>query len=152
MTRNATSKEFCSGDSVYYECPDDKFNSWHGPGKVIGIESKIVFVRHGGDLVRVSLAHLKTVKESSRVLPVPQKEVSSLKPVALPFHPQSYPLENNLSSFDDMILITADVDESFMSLESAPVGIEEDTDDNEVAVEMRVIFTEQEKYRRICDK
>ena len=33
-------------------------NRWHGPGKVIGQDGKVVFVRHGDQLVRVSTCRI----------------------------------------------------------------------------------------------
>ena len=39
------------GDEVYYERNDS--NQWKGPGTVIGKENKQVFVRHGGQHMRV---------------------------------------------------------------------------------------------------
>ena len=46
-----------SGDNkVYYKRPDGK--EWKGPGVVIGVEGVVVFVRHGGSLVRVHRCRL----------------------------------------------------------------------------------------------
>ena len=50
------SKEFANGDHVYYRRPDSK--ELHGPGVVIGSNGKIVWVQHGGSLLRVSPVHL----------------------------------------------------------------------------------------------
>ena len=67
QTRDATSKEFCVGDSVYYKRPDGKSKDWHGPATVIGTDSKIVFIRHGGQVLRVSPIHLRAVVDSPKV-------------------------------------------------------------------------------------
>ena len=68
QTRTTTSKEFNNGDTVYYKRNSD--NDWHGPGTIIGIDGKVVLVRHGGNVLRVSPCHLTKVnKENSRLLP-----------------------------------------------------------------------------------
>ena len=45
-------KTFNIGDSVFYK--RDNQTRWLGPGKVLGQDGKVIFVRHGGSLVRVS--------------------------------------------------------------------------------------------------
>ena len=46
------SERFDTGCKVFYK--RDKCNKWKGPGRVIGQDGKMVFVRHGGVYVRVS--------------------------------------------------------------------------------------------------
>ena len=41
----------CSGDEVFYKRAIDK--KWHGPARVIGTDSSIVFLRHGGSILRI---------------------------------------------------------------------------------------------------
>ena len=48
-----------AGDKVYYKRPDNK--EWRGPGVVIGHDGSVVFVRHGGLLVRVHKCRLRLV-------------------------------------------------------------------------------------------
>ena len=48
-----------TGDKVYYKRPDSK--EWKGPGVVIGQDGVVVFVRHGGILVRVHQCRLTKV-------------------------------------------------------------------------------------------
>ena len=79
QTRDATSKEFCVGDSVYYKRPDGKSKDWHGPATVIGTDSKIVFVRHGGQVLRVSPIHLRAVVDNPKVSSS-KKKSNSQKP------------------------------------------------------------------------
>ena len=43
---------FQNGEKVFYKRDDS--NRWRGPGKVIGQDGKIVFIRHGSQLVRVA--------------------------------------------------------------------------------------------------
>ena len=43
------------GDKVYYKRPGNK--EWKGPGRVIGQDGKIVFVRHGV-VVRVHVCRI----------------------------------------------------------------------------------------------
>ena len=52
----AVEENFNQGDKVYYKRDDG--SRWRGPGKVIGQDNKIVFVRHGDQLVRVSTCRL----------------------------------------------------------------------------------------------
>ena len=47
---------FITGDRVFYKRDDS--NKWRGPGKVIGQDGKIVFIRHGGQLVRVATCRI----------------------------------------------------------------------------------------------
>ena len=53
-------KTFSPGDLVYYkrECSD----RWMGPGKVLAQDGKVIFVRHGNSLVRVSANRLADAK------------------------------------------------------------------------------------------
>ena len=53
QTRSATSKSYVIGDSVYYKRKAEK--EWRGPGKIIGIDGKVILVRHGGQVVSVSV-------------------------------------------------------------------------------------------------
>ena len=49
-------QQFQQGDKVFYKRNGQL--RWLGPGKVLGQDGKIVFVRHGGNLVRVSVNRL----------------------------------------------------------------------------------------------
>ena len=48
------------GDRVYYKHPDG--HEWKGPGTVIGKDGSVIFVRHGGTLIRVHQSRLQKVK------------------------------------------------------------------------------------------
>lgn len=52
-TRIATALTYQSGDVVY--CKQQDSNCWNGPGKVISVDGKVVFVRHDGTYVRVHM-------------------------------------------------------------------------------------------------
>ena len=73
----AVEENFTQGDKVYYKRDDS--NRWRGPGKVIGQDGKMVFVRHGDQLVRVSTCRLVKVgqelgnKNTEKVLQEKQK-------------------------------------------------------------------------------
>uniref|UniRef100_A0A7M5XEQ1 Integrase catalytic domain-containing protein n=1 Tax=Clytia hemisphaerica TaxID=252671 RepID=A0A7M5XEQ1_9CNID len=85
QTRTTTSKEFNNGDTVYYKRNSDK--DWHGPGTIIGIDGKVVVVRHGGNVLRVSPCHLtKANKEKSgsspkEILIVPDEDEQPHVPI-----------------------------------------------------------------------
>ena len=86
QTRTTTSKDFNNGDRVYYKRNSD--NDWHGPGTIIGIDGKVVIVRHGGNVLRVSPCHLtKANKEKSQSLPkeiliIPDENVDQSQPAS----------------------------------------------------------------------
>lgn len=50
QTRDVYSENLQFGDLVYYK--RDNCKRWRGPGSIAGIDGKIIFVRHGGYLVR----------------------------------------------------------------------------------------------------
>ena len=71
-----TGKQFQTGDKVYYKKTDSPL--WKGPGTVIGQDSVVVFIRHGGTYVRVHSSRIRKVneeeiKDDSNVA-IPQKE------------------------------------------------------------------------------
>ena len=47
---------FQPGERVFYKRDDS--NRWRGPGKVIGQDGKVVFIRHGSQLVRVATCRI----------------------------------------------------------------------------------------------
>jgi transposase InsO family protein len=62
QVRPYTGDKYQLGDKVYYKRPDNR--EWKGPGRVIGQDGKIVFVRHGGVLVRVHVCRLRKCSET----------------------------------------------------------------------------------------
>lgn len=54
-----TDEKYETGDKVYYKRADSK--EWKGPGVVIGQDGTVIFVRHGGILVRVHHSRLNKV-------------------------------------------------------------------------------------------
>ena len=57
----ASEQVYQQKDKVYYK--RDNFKEWLGPGSVIGQEGKVIFVRHGGQVVRVSANRLVKANE-----------------------------------------------------------------------------------------
>ena len=55
---HSSPREFSPGDKLYYKRPDSQ--EWKGPGTVIGQDGPVVFVRHGGTLVRVHKCRLQS--------------------------------------------------------------------------------------------
>lgn len=62
------------GDKVYYKRPNGE--EWKGPGHVIGQDGSVIFVRHGGTLVRVHQTRLRKVKEEQEKIK-PEAESNS---------------------------------------------------------------------------
>ncbi|KAL5020643.1 hypothetical protein ScPMuIL_002273, partial [Solemya velum] len=58
QTRNC-GEHFDMRDKVFYKRPDSQ--EWKGPGVVIGQDGAVVFIRHGGTLVRVHRCRLSKV-------------------------------------------------------------------------------------------
>ena len=56
-----TSEVFSSGDSIYFKREDNL--KWKGPGKGIGQDGKVIFIRYGDQLVRVPTCRLVKVGE-----------------------------------------------------------------------------------------
>ena len=56
-TRPANNRDFFMGDTVLFKRPDRE--EWHGPVKIVGIDGKVVFVRHGGKIISVSPCNLR---------------------------------------------------------------------------------------------
>ena len=50
------SGQYQMGDRVYNKHPDG--HEWKGPGTVIGQDGSVIFVRHGGTLIRVHQSRL----------------------------------------------------------------------------------------------
>ena len=62
-TRTASSRDFANGDSVYYKRNDN--NEWRGPGRIIGVDGKVILVRHGGKVVSVAPCSIRKVNDNS---------------------------------------------------------------------------------------
>ena len=59
----ASEQVFMNGDRVFYKREGKE--RWLGPGKVVFQDGKVVFVRHGGDFIRVSPNRLQKVNSYS---------------------------------------------------------------------------------------
>ena len=55
-----TGERFFNGDKVFYKRTDSPL--WKGPGTVIGQDSVVVFIRHGGTYVRVHSSRVRKVE------------------------------------------------------------------------------------------
>ena len=53
-----TGAVYTIGDEVYYKRSDN--NKWKGPAKVIGQDGPVVFIRHGGQLVKAHICHIQS--------------------------------------------------------------------------------------------
>ena len=62
-----SSEKYVTGEKVFYKRPDSTV--WKGPGTVIGQDSVVVFVRHGGIYVRVHQSRLQRVNDTQQKNP-----------------------------------------------------------------------------------
>ena len=76
-TRN-TDEVYKSVNKVCYKRPNE--TKWKGPGVVIGVEGPVVFVRHGGSLVRVHRCRIQKVCGDKVVSSGNTEAVSSPRP------------------------------------------------------------------------
>ena len=69
-------EQFHQGEKIFYK--RDDCNRWRGPGKVIGQDGKILFIRHGSQLVRVATCRAVKVdimvREKSKGKATPEDE------------------------------------------------------------------------------
>ena len=70
-TRTATSKMFATGDHVCYKHNVSKV--WRGPGVILGVDSNLDLVPHGGSHLRASPCHPFKVKDDSQIVTTPVK-------------------------------------------------------------------------------
>ena len=55
------------GETAFYKREHDK--SWRGPGTILGIDGKIVFLRHGGNVIRAHRTHVMPDVLTSNITP-----------------------------------------------------------------------------------
>ena len=60
-TRECYSEELVNGDLIYYKRDDS--SRWRGPASIIGCDRKIIFVRHGGYVVRCHRSRVVKVND-----------------------------------------------------------------------------------------
>ena len=49
-------EHYSSGDKVFYKFGTD--SRWHGPGTIIGTDNKVIFLRHGGNVISTSQSRI----------------------------------------------------------------------------------------------
>jgi transposase InsO family protein len=59
----ASEQYYNNGDEIYYK--KDNMNRWLGPAKVLHQDGKVIFARHGGQLIRLSPNRVTKVKPTS---------------------------------------------------------------------------------------
>jgi len=123
--------EFCEpGDKIYYKRPDSQ--EWKGPGVVIGQDGPIVFVRHGGMIVRVHKCRLRKVNQPENDNKDPDQNRDELVQNLQDNQPDSSSNNQIENESDDEVILEetgADIDNDH--------NIENDVidDDNELNVE-----------------
>ena len=72
--------DLSNGDNVFYKRNDS--DEWHGPGVVVGIDNKVVLVRHGGEMIRVHVVRLVRAPSESEEISQSrsQKDVNERQP------------------------------------------------------------------------
>ena len=123
------------GERVYYKRPDG--HEWKGPGTVVGQDGSIIFVRHGGTLIRVHQSRLQKVKSDLEQENMTRKE---LQPASETAHDcQQYQSEKSVPK--SMLDLDAESDALEEDEGNAPRDTEMNTEDDPVVdteVETRV--------------
>ena len=120
QTRN-TREHFDLGQEVYYKRKDDV--KWKGPGKVIGQDGPVVFIRHGGFYIKVHCCRVQIAdsqqNEFSQNVPSDDiyKEVSKEPEIDM---------TNNTKTMSQEIFIDSDTED-----EQLPDTLKENINDNE---------------------
>ncbi|XP_077971779.1 uncharacterized protein LOC144425883 [Styela clava] len=89
-----SSFNFTTGDRVYYKRPDS--HKWRGPGKVIGQDGVMVFVRHGGQVIRVHTCRLHLINSSDG-----ENSPMQLKPEDAEYSNSDIKTEENISDIEE---------------------------------------------------
>ncbi|CAG2196696.1 unnamed protein product [Mytilus edulis] len=119
-----------TGDKVYYKRPDNK--EWKGPGVVIGQDGAVVFVRHGGMLVRVHqcrLTKVSTIPETEENKNTgnfeQEKEAKRIISKSMPVH------ENKFVNFDSDTDNENDSDSNVEAIENGNIEGQDENANNE---------------------
>ena len=54
--RPQTMVNYVTGEKVFYKFGTDP--RWHGPGTIIGTDNKVIFLRHGGNIISTSQSRI----------------------------------------------------------------------------------------------
>lgn len=60
-TRDVKSKNLSQGDKAFYK--RNESNEWKGPGTIIGIDGNVVFIRHGGMVIKSHICRVTKVQD-----------------------------------------------------------------------------------------
>ena len=112
----ANTTKFSMGDKVFYK--RDGNNKWKGPGKVIGQDGKIVFVRQGNVYVRVSTNRLvKAGKEFEQRESIPIQPQTTKMPLIADNDDDENETETNVTQEQQLLQVP---DEGFDAPEEVP--------------------------------
>ena len=134
----ATENPLQSGEAVFYKRDDS--NRWRGPGKVIGQDGKIVFIRHGSKIVRV--ASCRVIKCHQQSAANPDQAENKETEIDLKQHIKDRAgVENErieIQPEDKEVICEEDVDPSDHSdnIQTGQVGQERDTSDQRQKIEI----------------
>ena len=104
-------------ESDYVYCKRNDSKAWHGPGVILGVDSNLALVRHGGSYLRVSPCHLLKVKDDSQIVGTPVKQSDIMKD-----HDRYESGQNKQLDSSSDIVVTIDADE--------PINADEIPDDH----------------------
>ncbi|ESO90517.1 hypothetical protein LOTGIDRAFT_164106 [Lottia gigantea] len=94
QTRTYDNVKYKNGDEVYYKRPDS--TEWRGPGTVIGQDGAVVFIRHGGLILRVHYYRLRPVIEDPKFEKDPDVNVTPDRNIeTVPDEEDNPPIEQN---------------------------------------------------------
>ena len=126
QTREVYSECLSQGDLVYYKRDDS--NRWRGPGTVAGMDGKIIFIRHGGYLVRchrTKVVRVTDLYEKPSQIQSPSVQKCNDPPITNDFNEASKMMSGDLSvaaenEFDDHIPVP--LSHNFVDQDTATVN------------------------------
>ena len=107
------------GDEVYYRMGSN--TNWSGPGKVIAQDNKLLFIRHGRNLIVASPARVQLVQQHT--LPTLQPQEIKLK--------QSHENEAHSTTVDKEDISDSDEEDNIQNENQIPIGNAHETDEEQ---------------------
>ena len=94
-----TFQHFEPGSSVYYK--SDRQSIWLGPAKVLAQDGKVIFIRHGGQILRVAPGRLTLCESDHQAVPPIPCEENVPDPVSHPSSQSPMEAEDDFCEFQE---------------------------------------------------